>query len=96
VRVWLVVILAVSSQACTFNFTRKESERIKQQVELYKWLYEKGLYRSDPEMMRRAAARLLDVKEEREAQPSQAEVLERLLRRLEETIDRLTKNAPSS
>jgi hypothetical protein len=92
VRRWLVA-LALIGAGCTINLVKKsgEPERLKQQVELFKWLYERGVYRADPELMRRAAARLLDAGRERETQASHEELLERLLPRLDAAIDRLLK-----
>ena len=89
-----LVLLAILASGCTINFVKKpaEPEIVKQQVEYFKWLYEKGFYRSDPEIMRSAASKLLGVgAREREQQPAQIDLLERVLRRLEEEIDRLAK-----
>lgn len=48
---------------CTVTFVRKsaETERLKERVEYYKWLYQRGFYRTDPEMMKKAASKLLEV-----------------------------------
>jgi hypothetical protein len=93
-RVGLVLLAALAIPGCTFNFVKPsgETERLKQRIDYFKWLYQKGFYRSDPEMMKKAATRLLepDIRE-REELPSRTEALERLVRRLEDEIDRLAK-----
>jgi hypothetical protein len=94
VRVGPLVLVSVLLSGCSINFVKKSSEpeRLKQRVEYFKWLYQKGFYNSDPEMMKMAASKLLevDVREREEVTP-QTEVLERLLKRLEEDIERLAK-----
>jgi hypothetical protein len=91
-RLGLVLLVAALLPGCNVNFVRKsaEPESLKQRIEYFKWLHEKGFSRSDPEMMKRAAAKLLEVRE-REETPAQSEALERLLRRLDEELDRLAR-----
>jgi len=69
---------------------------MKLQTEFFKWLYEKGFNRSNPEMMNRAAAKLLEVRaDERADEPPQVDELERTVRRLEETINGLVAPPPA-
>jgi hypothetical protein len=89
-----IVLLAMLIPGCTVNFVRKPAkpELVRQQIEYFKWLYEKGFYRSDPEMMRKAASKLLDVSpRDGDEEPSQTEALERVLHQLEDEIKRLSK-----
>jgi hypothetical protein len=95
VRVALLLLVVVVLPGCTINLVRKsgETESLKQRIEYFKWLYQKGFYGSDPAMMKSAASKILDVRE-REEQPSQLsqiDALERLVRRLEDDVDRLLK-----
>jgi hypothetical protein len=92
-RVVRVLLVASLLAGCTVNFVRKsaETESLKQRVEYFKWLYQKGFYGSDPEMMKRAAAKLLEVGSREREEPFPAETMERLVRRLEEELDRLAK-----
>jgi hypothetical protein len=93
----LVLALAAVSAGCTINLVKKsgEPERFKQQVELFKWLYDKGAFQADPEGMRRVAARLLDVSPGERAAQAPPEPLERLLLRIDAAIDRLLEPKPA-
>jgi hypothetical protein len=94
VRLALALCLSLSS-GCTINLVRKSAqpEVVKLQLDYWKFLYEHGYQRTDPDLMRRAAARLLDVKlGEKEGEPGkQIDVLEQVLKRLEDEIERLSK-----
>jgi hypothetical protein len=94
-RVGLLLLVASLLAGCTINFVKRstEPELLKERVEYFKWLYQQGFYRADPDMMKRAASKLLEVgPRDGEAAPSATEVaLEHLVRRLEEELDRLAK-----
>src|SRR5262245_9079288 len=93
-RVHLVLLVIALLPGCTVNLVRKSAatEALKQRIDYFKWLYEKGFYHSDPEMMKRAASKLLEVSGRSEEEPSShTEALEHLMRRLEDEIDRLRK-----
>jgi hypothetical protein len=94
-RVGMVLLIVIMLPGCTFNFVRKSSgpEHSAQQISYFKWLYDKGFYRTDPEIMRAAMSKLLGVgiKEQEEERPS-AELLERAVRRLETELDRHAKD----
>jgi hypothetical protein len=91
----LVLLMASLLAGCTVNFVKRstEPEVLRLRVEYFKWLYQQGFYRADPDMMKRAASKLLEIGvREGEAGPSGTEVaLEHLVRRLEEELDRLAK-----
>jgi hypothetical protein len=88
----LVCVLAVSLWGCTINLVRnpKEPQILSQQIGYFKWLYEKGFYRSDPELMRSALIRVFDIKRQTAEgeEPAREDRLERLLLELERQLVR--------
>jgi hypothetical protein len=90
----MVLLIAILTPGCTIHFVKNpaQPELVKQRIEYFKWLYEKGFYRSEPELMKRAASKLLEVAvHDGEEAPSWVDALERLLHRLEDEIDRLAR-----
>jgi hypothetical protein len=97
VYVRLVLLIAILIPGCTINFVKKSAdpEVMQQKVQYFKWLYVNGFYRSDPEMMRVAASKLLDVKTQRqEDEQAKVDALEVLLKRIEGEIERGKKEKP--
>ena len=87
-----MVLLLLAVSGCTINLVRKPAgpELVKEQIAYFKWLYEKGFGRSDPELMRRAAFKLLEISQKEPAEPaSQPDVLEKALHHLEDEIERI-------
>jgi hypothetical protein len=92
VRIALVLVIAIFSAGCTINLIKNPSgpPMLRERIEYFKWLQTKGVFASDPEMMKKAAAKLLDVPacdEETTLPPG----LERIVRRLEDDLERLEK-----
>jgi len=91
----LALLVVVMLSGCTVTFTRKlaETETLKQRIAYFQWLYHEGFYRSDPQMMKQAATKLLAIEAQNCGESSsQTEALERLAQRLEAEVDRLTKD----
>jgi hypothetical protein len=86
-----LVLFALTVPACTINLVKKPGapEVAKEKIAYFKWLYEKGVFQSDPELLKRAALKLLDVPTGDEPPPLAA--LDTILHRLEEELDRLAK-----
>jgi hypothetical protein len=92
VRVDLVLLLVTFSAGCTINFVKNPSgpAMLQERIEYFKWLQTKGVFASDPEMMKKAAAKLLEVPAREDETTLPAE-LERILHRLEDELGRLEK-----
>jgi hypothetical protein len=86
-----LVWLALAVPGCTINLVKKPAtpEVVKEKIGYFKWLYDKGILQSDPELLKRAALKLLEVPTGDE--PAPLANLEALLRRVEEELDRLSK-----
>jgi hypothetical protein len=85
---------ALALSGCTINFVRnpKEPQVLHERIEYFKWLYEKGFYRFEPELMKRAATRMFDERgasEDREREVSAR--VEQLLFRLEQAVEQELK-----
>jgi hypothetical protein len=109
----LLPLLPLLAGGCTINLIRKPAESVEpkilsRQMDFYKWLYDRGISRGDPQMLRLAALKLLDIKVPEAVADGgggdsggggggdngtrRVELLERTLLRLEHEIDRLTKD----
>jgi hypothetical protein len=98
----LLLLLPVLAGGCTINLIRKpaDPELLSRRIDFYKWLYDKGISRADPQLMRMAALKLLDVRDAEgggggEHDKGHGELLERALLRLERALDRLDKERPT-
>ena len=89
-RVELVLLLAIFGGGCTITLIRNPSgpPMLKERIEYFKWLQMKGVFASDPEMMKRAAAKLLDAQPQENTLPPE---LERIVHRLEDELECLEK-----
>src|SRR5262245_15819114 len=87
----------LSSSACTINLVKnpKEPQLLHEQVQYFKWLYDQGFYRTEPELMRRAALRMFGIKPTGEERSEDTqERLEQLLLRLEQELEKRPKSEP--
>jgi len=84
---------ALLLSGCTINFVKHPAEPqvLHEQIEYFKWLYEKGFYRSEPELMKRAAMRVFDERPPGDDRGVSAR-LEQLLLRLEQDIEQAAKH----
>jgi hypothetical protein len=98
-RLLAVVALAGAVSGCTINVIRnpKEPEILKQQISYYKWLYEKGVLKDDPALMRDAARVLMGLKIEKaekgggQVGPETEETFKEIFRRLLEDLDEILR-----
>jgi hypothetical protein len=88
---------ALGSSACSINLVKhhKDAEMLHEQVHYYKWLYVQGFYRTEPELMKRAALHIFGMKASGDEHGEDApDRVEKLLLRLEQELEKRSKSEP--
>jgi hypothetical protein len=87
-----LLVGTLGSSGCTIGLVKnpKEPQMLHDQIHYFKWLYAQGFYRTEPEIMKRAALRIFGMKAPSDEHGEDGqERLEKLLLKLEQELEKL-------